>query len=182
MIDHTHRIIFTHIPKTGGTSIEKAISNRDWWEDDLRKEKHITTNQAKKIYKKYWKKYFKFSVVRNPWDLMVSWYKWRNLNCDYKKYLLEYNILTPLVPAVSAADYILNDNNELQVDFVCKFENLHHDFQSMCKKSGIKNITLPHINKTNHKHYTEYYDDETREIVEQKYARDIEYFGYEFGE
>jgi hypothetical protein len=41
---------------------------------------------------------------------------------------------------------------------------------------------LPHTNQSPHRHYTDYYDDETYEAVRQAFQKDIDYFGYRFGD
>ena len=66
--------------------------------------------------------------------------------------------------------------------FFIRFENLQEDFDTFCDKVNIPRQVLPHKNKSDRKHYTEYYDTESRELVEELFAKDLEYFGYKFGD
>ena len=76
--------------------------------------------------------------------------------------------------------WIKNDG-KIAVDFVGRFENLDADFQVICEALGINPVPkLPHFNPGEHRPYQEYYDDETRAIVADVYADDIETFGYTF--
>ena len=73
----------------------------------------------------------------------------------------------------------LGVNGKVELDFIGRFENLENDYKYICQKIGLT-TKLPHVRASKHKHYTEYYDDETREIIADRYAKDIEYFGYKF--
>jgi len=64
-------------------------------------------------------------------------------------------------------------------DFIGRFESLSADFRKVCDKIGAEG-TLPHMNVTQHDGYKQYYDDETRQIVELLYEGDIREFGYTF--
>jgi chondroitin 4-sulfotransferase 11 len=77
-------------------------------------------------------------------------------------------------------DYIADENGEIIVDFVGKYENLAHDISAVLKALRVENRPLPHVNKSQHRHYSEYYTEETKNLVAERYSRDIKFFGYQF--
>ena len=178
--------LFIHIPKAGGTSIRRIVRK---YNNELPPCLHRSVTKYSKEFRD---SCFVFSFVRNPYDRLLSAHKYltggygnegdvkfgKTLSLDFKYFVknqLNNNLnWLHFIPMISW----LNDD----IDFIGKMENFQKDFDIICDKIGIPQQQLPHKNKTNHKHYTEYYDDETKEIVAEKYARDIEHFGYKFGE
>lgn len=198
MIDHKHKCIFVHIPRTAGSSIEKMICGKDWWNEDRGKTKHITANTAKKIYSEYWDEYFKFSFVRNPWSRMVSLSKWPDFyGCKVKdgkinvdEYIKKYypQEIDPRSRSAKNKDpepiensIYLNILNE-EIDYIGRFENLKNDITYVCEKIQLKNKPLPHSQKSKLKtsNYQKFYDEESASKVKNIYEKDIERFGYSF--
>jgi hypothetical protein len=74
-------------------------------------------------------------------------------------------------------------DNQLCVDFVIRYEHLEHDYNEVCHRIGIPATGLPHLKtgiRKERRPYSDYYTDETREIVGKLHANDVRFFGYRF--
>lgn len=190
IISNKKKFLFIAIPKTGTTSLSTIFGKIKGSEcynkvrplpEGEKYWKHMTLSEVYLFNQKI-KNYFKFCFIRNPYDYALSWIKYEH---QKKRINLPENasfkdLLNNAPPRIwkNQIEWLLS--HDVSMNFVGKFENLQEDFNIVCDKIGIPQQQLPHANKTKHKHYTEYYDNETREIVAEKYAKDIEYFGYKF--
>ena len=139
---------------------------------------------------------YKFTVVRNPWDMQVSSFYHlhkehprvvKGLD-DFKAFVRykmdqERPICPPLdISATPQMDYLCDLRGKSLVDDLVRFETLNKDFDRVCRKIGLNRPRkLPHKRKgAREKDYRTYYDDATAALVAERYAADIEAFGYRF--
>ncbi len=124
-----------------------------------------------------WGSFFKFSVIRNPWERMVSLY-WsphaRRSRWSSSDFI---NMVRNKEPAT--IDYF-TVNGAVDMDYFIRFEKLAEDFDFVCEKLGIPKHSLPHVNRSGHQKYTDYYDADTCDIVAEKFAKEIELFEFKF--
>ncbi len=77
-------------------------------------------------------------------------------------------------------DVLLNkDKSKIEVDYICKFEDLENNWQYICKKLNISS-NLPHANKSRQskKSWREYYTLDDINFMVEKYKIDLETFNY----
>lgn len=196
MISHIKKFVLISPPKTASVSLTDALRHvidikqiipqiegcYDYIESDNDlPAKHKTAED----YKKYTADYHVTGCVRNPFDRLVSWWKWiPKFDTRFTGYTFE-DFLTHKItslPIFNPQFNFFTINGVISVDTIIKFENLQQDFDTFCSNVNIDHIPLPNVNRSNRKCYTEYYDNTTHNIVASKYKKDIEYFGYRFGE
>lgn len=131
--------------------------------------------------------YLTFGVVRNPWDKFIS--AWKFLGILRRRSLVEL-LREPPRPMPSVVyehmwrpqhEILCTPSGALGVDRLLRFEDLQAGFDEVCDLIGKARVELLRLNRTAHDEYTSYYDAETRGLLAERFARDIELFGYTFG-
>lgn len=196
IVSHRARCIFVHIQKTAGASIEDALRAHDTEVGSSLHagRRHMTAREIRGIVPRdTWDAYFKFAFVRNPWDRLVSWYHMCVQVTDpnpFSRYVRDVaptfeDFVTKATTGMgerttrNQLDYVADERGAVIVDYVGRYETLAADFGHVCRRFGLA-AELPHVNTSAHRDYRDYYTAATRDIVAQRFARDIEHFGYAF--
>ena len=190
IVSDTHKFIFHHVPKTGGTSITAALAPYcNLWKGTFPKEKfgwqvefhqigmHTPLKEIENL-----SDYFSIAFVRNPFEVIVS--AWNPEQYKDFDQFIEHRILTGLeiCGRHSQLEHLSSDDGTLLVNFVGRFENLAEDFYKVVNAIEVPLMMLPkhNIKKENKKHYKEYYTSWSRNKIEKLFEKDLRHFGYEF--
>ena len=169
IIDEENNFIFVHVYRTGGSSMDAAFGGCT-----AGVATHAELNSIPD-----WKNYFSFGFVRNPWDRTVSSYMYQIIREQFEGTFEEY-VRQFAVGELRTSKQFAQYNMVKDCSYIGRFEHLRNDFNEACKLSGIENVYLPHAWKTDHEHYSEYYNDELKQIVKDSQSGDIDHFGFSF--
>ena len=193
-INHDKKAIFIHIPKNGGSYVAEVLSKHYGFKNyylhrpdhhsfclgsDKSVDKHENKVHGTLIYyktspyinkimnmnKEKWNSYFIFTIIRNPYDRIVSGWNYCNkykipfekyLNINYKTNCYDYWHVF-----MTQSRHLIDLNGKININYIGKFENMENELKIILNKIGFLNITHTPFKKNGKKHdnYKEYYND-----------------------
>lgn len=214
MIAHPLKTVFVHIPKTAGYSIEQvflsylgldqnsrpALLLRERLEHESGPPRlaHLTAAEYETfgyLSQQQRSEYLFFTVVRNPWARVTSFYRYLKYDLDYSLNEFVQNQLEKEMRSQKyawflrpQAEFIYDDQDQLQVDKVCRFENLQSDFNELLDKVRLPRTELPVANasqtylsdSSNKSSAPDTLNRASIEKIALLYRRDVELLKYEW--
>lgn len=208
IISHSKKFIFIHNYKVAGTSVRDTFSkynNRTFLSSRLPDKLKIITGEYPKIYSaqfdhhikapelkrtldsEIFNEYFKFGLVRNPWDWQVSLYKFMLKRKDH----WQHELAKKFKGFDDYLDWRVNEDLHLQkeffyeenqclMDYIGKMETLDNDFPKICERLEVK-LNLTHKNKSRpvNEGFKKYYSQKTIDMVDEAFSDDIKLFDYD---
>ena len=149
--------------------------------------------------------HFRFAFVRNPWARLVSCYahtfirvrdKGRDRLPPYFKnpdcFRLDMSFEEFAEAVVTLPDdridpharsqhtFLIDSQGRTLPDFVGRLETLEQDWRHVCARAGFPSLELPHENRSRHRPFREYYSPRLRDLVADRYRRDLQEWRYDF--
>lgn len=185
--------LFVHIPKCAGVSVSRALFG------NLAGGHKSLAHYCDVFEPAVLRRFFKFTIVRNPWDRLLSAYvflKQGGMDAADREWsareLADYDTFDRFVDGWLNADaiwrgvhfypqsYFLDSGAyPVTLDFVGRFENLAEDFDTIGARMGVE-VPLQRLNQSGQRLYRQHYSASARDKVAALYAQDIERLGYEF--
>jgi len=221
-ISHKYKFIFLSKPRCASTAVRAIL---DPYSDVFSSHAppfhhHVTAFELKTHFDKIgwqWKDYFIFTTVRNPWEMIVSYFTYfkpdvnglYNFEKERDGFLYQPDKLASIndwIPNAKTYHRLSFFNGELivnkwvdgfskltlsntihgvegqsLVNRVLKVEELDNELYATLNDLGIKIAQRQdHINKTVHTHYRNYFNDQTKKMIEVQFISDINYGKYKF--
>ena len=208
MVSHERRVLFVHVQKTGGSTIDRMLEGAIpdiAYLRGLKGGRHARLSAALKEHPEL-KEYFIFGFVRNPWARMYSWYAMMRRaeiqaaegNQKAAKQLAKNRLWKRVLPNYPDFEsFVLrgpDEQRELRraqitylrgqgrrADFIGRQENFDADLQKVWDRIGLEwpGESLK-VNTGPSSDYRQYYTDEMRDKVAEVFAKDLKRFKYEF--
>ncbi len=195
-------LTFLRIPKNASTSIYSffgfANTIRNEYLDannskhlNIFEPSHCTLREAKELLGKGVAELPILAVTRNPYDRLVSMFFFAKKHDLGQIYDISLNSFDEFAEgfyklskdpnffhAKTQLDYIKGSDNVT----VCRFENLKEDISKFIKDNNLSfDIDeFQKLNSTKHDDYKSYYTGKSKEIVENMWRDDLDFFSYSF--
>jgi hypothetical protein len=206
VVSHEKKFIYLQNPKTGSETVNSVLIRYSIWGKCGDYSLPCADHQPARVLKNYfdengfvWKDYFVFTTIRNPWDRAVSYYTWAKLDKNGQP---AWSPLYIKNTSISFSDYVskiikpdsgidgfctpikyfgCDEKGNKLYDKLIRTEEINTELPKIAKRLGLKIGKIPHIHKTEHEDYRQYYTTpQIRNRIKKIFESDIAEGKYDF--